>query len=139
MFDGFDGLRHYTVVGGNDENYHVGRFCAASAHHRERFVSRRIEKYDAPLFGFIVWILHENAVCADVLRDSARFAFRDVIRTDRVEQRCFTVVNVSHHGHDRRTRNFDIIGIGSDQFFKFLFDDHFFKRHETNGITVTFT
>ena len=46
-----------------------------------------------------------HAVCTDVLRDSAGLAFGDIRRTDRVEQRGLTVIDVAHDRDDRCTRS----------------------------------
>ena len=40
------GLRHHAVVGGHDQDDDVGDARAARAHHRERFVARRVEEDD---------------------------------------------------------------------------------------------
>ena len=42
MVDGFHGLRHDTVVGGNDQNGDIGRLRAAGTHCREGFMPRGI-------------------------------------------------------------------------------------------------
>ena len=135
VLDGFDRLRHHAVIGRHHKNDDIRRLGTAGTHHRERFVARRIEKYDPTLFFRIVGICDVNAVSADVLRDSAGFAFGDILRTDRVEQRGFTVIDVSHDGDDRCTRQLGIVGIGGDQFFEFLLDDHFLERNKTDVIS----
>ena len=45
-----------------------------------------------------------DVVRADVLRDAAGLARRHLGAADVVEQRGLAVIDVSHHGHDRRTR-----------------------------------
>ena len=42
------------------------------------------------------------------------------------------MVDVTHNGNHRGTRLFDVVGIGGDQFFELLFDDHLLERHELN-------
>ena len=70
---------------------------AAGAHHRERFVTRRVEEHDAPAVDV-------DRVRADVLRDAAGFALGDLRLADRVEQRRLAVIDVAHDGDDRRAR-----------------------------------
>ena len=58
-------------------------------------------------------------VRADVLGDTAGFASSNLGTTDVVEQGSFTVVNVAHYGHDRRTGNrltFKLQGLGQGIF-----------------------
>ena len=49
-------------------------------------------------------ILDSHFVSADMLRDSARFAFRNAGRTNRVEQRSLAVIHVAHDRDDRWPR-----------------------------------
>jgi hypothetical protein len=56
------------------------------------------------------FVLH--VVSADVLRDPARLAARDARAADMIEQRRLAVVDVTHHGDDRRAR----LGFGVRRF-----------------------
>ena len=76
---------------------------AAGAHRGERRVARRIEERDHALRRF-------HVVRADVLRDAARLARRDLGAADVVEQRGLAVVDVAHDRDDRRTRR---LGLGA--------------------------
>src|SRR5436190_1921694 len=98
VIDRFLRLRHDAVVGRDDEDDDVRHLRAARAHHRERFVTRRVEKDD--LAALLL-----DVVRADVLRDSAGFAFRDVGLADDVEERGLAVVDVTHDGDDRPARH----------------------------------
>ena len=95
--NGFDGLRHHAVVGGNHENHDVGCFRTARAHGGKRFVTRGIQESNHAARGF-------NVVCADVLGNAACFALYHFGAADVVQQRGFTVVDVTHHSNDWRTR-----------------------------------
>ena len=77
---------------------------AAGAHHRERFVARRVEEDDAAAVDL-------DRVRADVLRDAAGFALGDLRLADRVEQRRLAVVDVAHDRDDRRARR-EVLGLG---------------------------
>ena len=51
VIDGFDGLRHDSVVGGDDDDHDVGDFGTASTHAGERFVAGGVEEYDLASVG----------------------------------------------------------------------------------------
>lgn len=108
VVDGFDGLRLDTVVRCNDEHHDVGDADAARSHECERFVAGGVEERDLAPALF-------DLVGADVLRDSAVLAADHVRCADRVEQRRFSVIDVAHHGNDRRPGN-DDAGAGDGQF-----------------------
>ena len=90
-------LRHDAVVGRDDEYRHVGDLRAARTHRRKCFVTGRIDEGDLTIVAL-------DGVRADLLRDAAGFACRDVRLTNLVEERGFAVVHVAEHGDDRRTR-----------------------------------
>ncbi len=91
------GLRHHAVVRRDDQDDDVGDLRAAGAHRRERLVARRVEECDHAFRRF-------DVVGADMLRNAAGFAAGNARAADRVEQRSLAVVDVTHHGDDRRTR-----------------------------------
>ena len=91
------GLRHHAIVGAHHEHDDVRNLRAARTHARERFVARRIDEDDAASVDV-------RFVRADVLRDSAGFAGGHFGFADRVEQAGLAVVDVAHHGDDRRAR-----------------------------------
>ena len=99
MVDGLDRLRHDVVVGCDDDDGHVGDFRTPCTHGRKGFVTRRIEEGDFPT------VVQRYAVRSDVLGNTSGFTRDDVRLPDVVEQRGFTVVDVSHDRNDRRTRN----------------------------------
>ena len=101
MVDGFHGLRHDAVVGGDHEDRDVGEFGATGTHCGEGFVARGIEERDLARLALKV---DGHLVCADALGDAAGFAFDDVGAADGVEQSGLTVVDMAHDGDDRRTR-----------------------------------
>ena len=98
MVDGLDGLGHHIIVGRHNNNGDVGNLRTAGTHGGKGFVARSIEEGDfAAIFEF-------NIVGPDMLGNTARFAGNYIGFTDVVEQRCFTVVDMAHHRHDRRAR-----------------------------------
>ena len=96
--DGFNSLRHHTVVGGNHQHNDVGHLCTARAHLGERGVTRCVDE------GNGLAILY-NLVCTDVLRDSACFTRDNAGRTNAIEQCSFTVVDVTHNSDHWRTEH----------------------------------
>ena len=97
MGDRFLRLRHHAVVRGDDQHDDVRDLRAARAHRGERLVTRRVEERDHALRRL-------DVISADVLRDATRLAARDARAADRVEQRRLAVVDVTHDGDHRRTR-----------------------------------
>jgi hypothetical protein len=81
VVDGFYGLGHNAVIGGDDQHHDVGDLCAAGAHGGERLVPRRIQKGDE-------FAVHFGLVRADVLRDAAELALSDARLADVVQQAC---------------------------------------------------
>ena len=80
-----------------------------------------------------------DVVGTDVLGNAAGFTCSHLGTTDVVKQRCLTVVNVTHDGHDRRTRHFRIlfqvafefaqqrfriVGLGGKRLVAHFFDDN---------------
>ena len=96
-----DRLRHHTVVGRDHEDRDVGRLRTTGTHGGERLVTRGVDEGDLALFAVD---LGGDLVRTDVLRDAAGLARDDVRLADGVEQAGLTVVDVTHDGHDRRTR-----------------------------------
>src|SRR3954466_16073905 len=94
-----DGLRHESVVSGDDQYNDIRDLRAASAHRRECLVAGRIKEAD-PLA-----VRQGDVVRADVLSDTTSLAGNDVCLTDVVEQRRLSVIDVTHDGHDGRTRD----------------------------------
>ena len=95
--DGFFGLRHDAVVGGDDQHGDIGDVRAAGAHFGEGFVARRIDEGDRTAVLL-------DAIGADVLGDAALFLRGHVDAEDAVQQRGLPVVHVAEERDDRRTR-----------------------------------
>ncbi len=91
-------LRHHAFVGGDHQHDDVGDLGAARAHRSERLVAGSIDERDRAAVGL-------DGVRADVLRDSAELARGHVGVANRVEQRGLAVIDMAHHGDDRRSGN----------------------------------
>ena len=97
VLHGFAGLRHHAVVRRHHQDDDVGRLGTTCTHLGKRSVARGVEEGDHATVGF-------DVVGTDVLGNTTGFAGGNLGTTDIVEQRGLTVVNVTHDGHDRRTR-----------------------------------
>ena len=93
-------LRHHAVIGGHDEHRDVGRLRTTGTHGGERLVTRGVDQGDATVGAVDLGV---HLVGTDVLGDATGFLVDDVGRAQGVEQLRLSVVDVTHHGHDRRT------------------------------------
>ena len=98
VVDRLDCLLHHRIIGCNDEDHDVGDVGTARAHLGKGLVTGRIDE------GNEVAGLGLDLVGADMLRDAARFASRHICRPDGVEKAGLAVVDMPHHGDDRRAR-----------------------------------
>ena len=99
MVDGFHGLRHHTIVGGNHQHRNVGGFCTTSTHGGKCLVTRGIQESN---LTFCVVNVHLHLICANTLSDATGLAGTNIGFTDGVQKAGFTVVDVTHDGHHRR-------------------------------------
>ena len=97
MVDGFEGLGHDPVVGGDDEHGDVRYPSAPGAHGGESLVSGGVQEgHDGPIVV--------DLVCADVLGNSPGLALYDVSVADGVQEGCLAVVDVAEYRDNRRAR-----------------------------------
>ena len=86
-------LRHNAVVCGNNEYRYIRSQRTSCTHSGERLVSGSVKECNIPAACLY-------PVSADMLCDTACFAGRNVSVSDSVEERCLTVVNVSHNNNN---------------------------------------
>jgi len=67
VIDGFNGLRHHSVIGCDDENDDVSDLGAARTHAGESFVTGRVDEGDLAAIGLRIRVVHLHFVCTDVL------------------------------------------------------------------------
>ena len=136
VIDGFLGLGHHIVVGGNDDNGDVGDLCTASTHGGERFVTGGVEEGDRTA------IFEADIVGTDVLCDAAGLTGDDVGVANVVEQGGFTVVDVTHDGDDGSAglEIFVAVDFFDDGFLHFCADklgaEAKFVGHHLNGLLI---
>ena len=93
-FNGLDGLGHDAVIGSHHEYHDVGNICTTGTHLREDRVARGINKADGAVTMF-------NAVGSDMLGNAPSLTRSNPALSDEVQQRCLTVVNVTHECNNR--------------------------------------
>ena len=91
------GLRHNIVIGSDDDDGNVGYLSTTSTHGGEGFVTGSIEEC------YMAAILKLYIVCTDVLGNATCLTGNYIGLTHIVEQRCLTMVYVTHHGNNWST------------------------------------
>ena len=89
MLDGFDRLRHHAIVRRDHEHDDIRDLGTSRPHRREGRVARRVDERDDAARRLYV-------VSADVLRDSAGLARRNLGGADVVEERGLAVIDMAH-------------------------------------------
>ena len=97
MVDSFDGLRHDTVIGSNDQDGNIRQLSASGTHSGECFMARGIQECD-------LVTLVADLVSTDSLGDAAGFVESDICLAQGVKQCRLAVVDMAHDRNDRRTR-----------------------------------
>ena len=136
MVDGLDCLGHHCVVGCHYDDGDVGDLGTAGTHRREGLVTGSVKE------GDVTAVRKLHVVSSDVLGDTAGLACDDVGLADVVQQRCLTVVDVTHHGDDRRTFHqffrlvlflgYAALGVGVHEFY--LVTEFLSHKHESLGV-----
>ena len=138
MVDCLDCLRHHGIVSRNDDDCKVCQLCSTGTHGGEGLVSRCIEEGNLPA------VAEDHIVGSDVLCDTSGLSCDYIGLADVVEQGSLAMVNVSHHGDNRRPCHeiflpvrlavlIDFIGeLGSHEFD--LVSEFLCYEHESLGI-----
>ena len=96
VIDGFDGLRHDPIVGGNHKDDDVGCIGTTGTHSGKRLMAGGIEERDRS-------IVLDDLIRTDVLGDAAGFARNNVCMTDLIKEFGLAVIDVTHDSDHRRT------------------------------------
>ena len=99
MSDGLLGGRHHRVVSSHDNDSDIRHLCTTGTHSREGLMTRGIEESNA------MAVLQLHVVSTDVLGNTTSLTGNHVGVADVVEQRGLTMIDVTHHRHDRSARN----------------------------------
>ena len=99
MSNGFFSGRHHRVIGSHNNNHDIGYLRTTCTHGSKRLMSRCIEEGNLPT------VRQLHIISTDMLGNTSCLTSNDVGLTDIVKQRCFTVVNMSHHSNNRCARN----------------------------------
>ena len=108
MVDRLLRLWHDAVVRRHHDDGQVGHLGTTGTHGRERLVTWGVEE------GDFLAAIELHRICTDVLGDAARLASDDVGLADKVEQRRFSVVDVTHDRHNRWARHQVLLGVFLD-------------------------
>ena len=92
-------LRHYLVIGSNNDDGNICHLGTAGTHSGKCLVARGVEECDLASVG------SGHLVGTDMLGNTAGFACDNVGLADIVKQRRLTVVNVTHNGDDGVARH----------------------------------
>ena len=103
VVNGFERLRHHTIIGGHNQHNDVGGLGSARPHAGKRLMARCVEKYDLAAECRRLLVQDGYLVSANVLGDATGFASGHVGQSDGVEQRGLAVIYVAHDGNHRRT------------------------------------
>ncbi len=129
--NGLQGLRFDAVIRRHHQHHHVRDLCAPRSHGGKGFVAGGIQKGDGRIVDF-------DLIGADVLGDASGFVFGDPGFADRVQQRGFSVIDMSHDGDNGRAGHVVFRQILFRFFFKPQFQfgsDHFnFKSPEVGDL-----
>ena len=95
VVDGLFRLRHHRVIRCHNNDGQIRHLRTTSTHRREGLVTWGVQECHFPALGQF------HAVCTNVLRDATRFTGNHICLPDEIEQRCLSVVDVTHDGHNR--------------------------------------
>ena len=94
MVDRLDSLRHDTVISGNNEDSDICNVRTSCSHGCESFMARSIK--ECYLLALILYLISTDMLC-----DTACLSVSNVSVSYSVEDRCLTMVNVTHNDNDR--------------------------------------
>src|SRR5580658_42564 len=105
VVDSLKRLGHHAIIGGDDQHNNIRGLGAAGSHAGKGFVAGRIQENDLAAVSRRFFIGDANFVGADVLRNAASLASRNVGQTNGIEQRGLAMIDVAHDGDNGRARH----------------------------------
>ena len=97
MTDCFAGLRHYGIIRSNYNYCYICDLGAPGTHGSKCFVTRSIKKRNF----FSIWQLH--LVGTNMLCNATCFSCYHICISNIIQQRSFSMINMTHNGNNRRT------------------------------------
>jgi len=97
VVDGLNGLRHHIVIGSYNDDGDISDTGSTGTHGSKRLVTRSIQECYFASTG------HFNIIGTNVLGNTSSLTSNNVGLAYVVEQRRFTMVDVTHHGNNRWT------------------------------------
>ena len=91
------GLRHYIIICSDYNNRNICYLCTTSTHRRKGFVTGSIQE------GHSLTVLKLYPVGSNMLCNTTTFPGNNIFFTNIIQQRSFTVVNVTHYSHNWRS------------------------------------
>ena len=96
MVNSLDCLRHYTVIGSHYKYGNISGICSSHTHGSEGLMTRSIKECNFSSFDIYY-------ISTDFLRDAAGLSRCHPCISDCVKKRCFTMIDMTHYTHYRRT------------------------------------
>ena len=128
MIDGFNGLRHHTVISRHHQNHNIRDLRTTRTHRRKGGMAGRINE------GDLAAQRRHDLISTDMLGNATGFTAHHIGFAQGIEQGGFAVIDMAHDGDNRRTADEIVILInGVEQaFFNIRF------RHTLHGMTKLF-
>ena len=95
VIDGFNRLIHHPVIRCHHQNHNIRNLGTARPHGGKGFVAGCVQENN-------VAAIDMDMIGAYGLRNPACFAVNNIGLADRVQQRCFPMINMTHDGDNRR-------------------------------------
>ena len=110
VIDRLDRLWLHPFIGGDDDDRNIRELGSTGSHDREGFMTRSVEKCDTLVSSL-------DLIGTDLLCYTSSFTRCYGCLADRIEDRCFSMVDMSHHGDDGTSLNEMCRIIFMDEFF----------------------
>ena len=98
MVDCLDGLWHNTIICSDNQDCNIGRICTTHTHCGKCLMTRSIQERD-------LLSIDGHHRCTDMLGNTTGLAVCHTCGTDRVQQGCFTMIDMTHNTDNRWTWN----------------------------------
>src|SRR5664280_2055261 len=97
MVNGFDGLRHHSVVSSDNYYCNICYLGSAGTHGCKSLMTGSVEEC------YLAAVIETDCISPDMLGNASGFTCNYVCAPYIVEQFCLAMVNMSHYSYDRRS------------------------------------